>query len=55
MKEEELLQLAVKILDDHKATEIVTADVRRTTPIDSHFILGTAPNVKRILAFAGDV
>lgn len=52
MKEEELLQLAVKILDDHKATEIVTADVSRVTPFASHYILATAPNVRALGAFA---
>ena len=52
MEEKELLELVVKTLDEHKATEIVTADVSRLTPFASHYVLATCPNMRALGAFA---
>lgn len=52
MEDKEILELAVNTLDQHKATDIITADVSRITPFASHYVLATCPNMRALGAFA---
>ena len=51
MEEKALIDLIVHTLDEHKATDILTADVSRLTPFATHYVLATCPNVRALGAF----
>lgn len=46
------LEIALKTLDDHKATEIESIDVRNHNPFASYIVLATCTNIRALGALA---
>lgn len=47
---DKVVNLAKKVLSDHKAEEITVIDVRERTPFAEYYVLATAMNVRQINA-----
>lgn len=47
---DKVVNLAKKVLSDHKAEEIAVIDVRERTPFAEYYVLATAMNVRQINA-----
>lgn len=47
---DKVTKLAQKLLDEHKAEDIVVIDVKERTPFADYYVLATAGNVRQIKA-----
>lgn len=52
MKELKELELAKKVLEDHKAEDIAVVDVEGFSPFSSYYVLATATNVRHLGALS---
>lgn len=52
MKENKELELAKKILEDHKAEDINVIDVEGFSPFSSYYLLATATNIRHLGALS---
>lgn len=50
MKMDKVVNLAKKVLEDHKAEDIVVIDVREKTPFAEYYVLASAMNIRQINA-----
>lgn len=48
MAKDKLVSLIEKALDEHKASDIMTIDVRERTPFADYYILATAGNLRQL-------
>ena len=49
-RKDKTLSVVEKVLDEHKAQDIVTLDVRERTPFADYYVLCTAGNVRQLNA-----
>lgn len=52
MKENKELELAKKVLEDHKAEDINLIDVEGFSPFSSYYLLATATNIRHLGALS---
>lgn len=52
---QEIVNLAVKVLDDKKASDIVVLDVAKLTSLGDHFIIASANSTTQVRALANEV
>ena len=48
MNEKEQLELALKVLDEHKAEDLVSIDVSSVSPFATFTVLATCPNARAL-------
>ncbi len=51
-RKDKVLSLIEKVLDDHKAEDIVTIDVREKNPFTDYYVLASATNIRQLNALA---